>query len=346
MDVFTFLRRPDPAWHAMYRFNPGVDNPVEFLHSLHYGVFEDGFPMPSIPEVKEFEESMEDLADQITSDYDKLREIIQYRDHIMCVWVEKMTIKDRQTMLESILGTEVPRNHRPDLTVFLASLKSFAPVTGVKLRPPAHQTRNFDAFCTPQINLEDLCNNPRSMILFIDSRAANSPVQFWRDDLERGYLGRQARIIIGPFLPRYTVTFHETGQYARLEALTPSPTDVNFRLLRQHRATTPGEASIVLRAQSRIYRMLREWCEQVLGRYPPTAVLSPSDSCLSIYNYTSTNIHQIVMEEPYKSPADIDFTALSEILQAKADGSRNHLLNLRENPRYFVEHVGKTLDHH
>lgn len=66
--------------------------------------------MPSIPEVEEFEESMEDLADQITSDYDKLREIIQYRDYIICVWVEKMTIKDRQTMLESILGIKVLKN--------------------------------------------------------------------------------------------------------------------------------------------------------------------------------------------------------------------------------------------
>ncbi|CAJ2502339.1 Uu.00g097330.m01.CDS01 [Anthostomella pinea] len=228
MDIYSYLRRPDPAYAAYYDFNPDVDDDFEYLQSRGYGQL-DGPVMPGRPTSHELRDSVNAISDEITKAYTELKVAYAANGKVILEQWVRMTKEERTSALQKAFGNGIAQQHRPDIRLLLKALPSIA--TGrFKVNPGTwtELTKHREVFKTPQINIEDLALFPEHLGLLWRSRATNHPVLFWRFDLEASYLARHTKVLVGPFLPRYVVTFSDLTPYANLVALTSEAVSVGI----------------------------------------------------------------------------------------------------------------------
>ncbi|CAJ2509743.1 Uu.00g056430.m01.CDS01 [Anthostomella pinea] len=222
MDVHTYLRRPGPCWHALYGYNPDIDNPIRYLSSLGYGPNASGFDMPEILNETEARKRVQYLSTSIATLYRSLKtRIEQQKQTILSTWMNELSVADRREIANSAWGSALPENHQPDLHI-LCQAMSDVTGTGVKLEASGHKpiSKKIESFRFPFLNIKDLAIYPSNLTTLLTSRATEDPIAFWRLDLDAAYMGRQIRAVNGPFLARYVVKFNGTSKSEDYESTT------------------------------------------------------------------------------------------------------------------------------
>ncbi|CAJ2510482.1 Uu.00g132910.m01.CDS01 [Anthostomella pinea] len=350
MDVYNWLNRPDPAWSAYYNFNPTRDDARSYLQSLGYGI-SGGFPLPVIAtSPSDLDARISFLGHGILAAYEEMKKMHGHHHGGFKIYWANMGVKQRAAMLAEAWGGPLPLRHRPDLHELLTQLNGIT-LKGVNIKPKGfdHLLSNKQAFRAPFLNAEDLSNVPVSMLLLFGSLSSHHPVEFWRRDLESAHMGRQLRVILGPFLPRHVVTFQSGEEsYAQLVALTSDAADKNYALLLRHRAVTPGEAVIVLESQHQLYQFLAKWAAKIVEKVDtvtiPREVNEPA--ILSSETTKMKSSAFISLESAYGIPKDLNLDQIVDISDGMCYLGAEELKQARQEPSFFKDHVVDELESH
>jgi hypothetical protein len=115
----------------------------------------------------------------------------------------------------------------------------------------------------PYINLEDLCNKSL-MMLFVTSRAHNSPALFARADFDHTHLGRiSLSINVADIKPKEYTLFIEgdtNETYGRLVSWKNDPSAARASMQKY----IPGEGLMAMECQEKIYDFLVKCCTSLL----------------------------------------------------------------------------------
>lgn len=158
-------------------------------------------------------------------------------------------------------------------------------------------------------------------------------------------------VFSGLYLPGHRVKFecNNTTAYATVEATqTESEEGREFA-----ESDQVQESVYVPRIQEKVLEFLLSMCELILHDVdcttPVNMVPQPEPPSLLLQSIAARGeqplLSAIAAEAAYRAPALISFDLLAELMQARVDALKDHVFELRQDPRYFTEAVGVVDSH-
>lgn len=301
-----------------------------------------------------------DHAESIFASYGQLETIIKHHEATLeRRWTQKARNKREQILLEAWPGMAAV--HRPDFAVFRAAQLPHQP------RASKSASEISDAYRFPTVNLEDL-SKTRPLLLMLSARGRNRPDVFAMADHKAMTLGYLAGAIDAPFIDRHSMLLvgQKTAKsYGALVSWSDEPAAEQWLL--DALAFGVGLGLEVLANQDRLMKFLLRCCALILhdvdlgavhlspqwqtiagtekAAQPPTeqqtATLTPS----ALPTTPLRSIIEQSNEAAYGAPLPIDLAWMESLVAAKLESSRDHLVNLREDPSYFAYHMGEYREH-
>jgi hypothetical protein len=282
------------------------------------------------------------LGDNIGKDYRTLNAIIvRHEALIRKRWLKKSARQRRDVLLQ--IWPDMTESHRPDHLEIAEDLKK-------ALAKLNRDTLPSDACTWPFINLEDL-TKPRSLLVFLNSRGRNVPMNFAESEVEFSPLADISPCGPEPVLENYKLYFaRDSSDYGRTVNLDIDgeeiPNDENgFKMCMR-------PALYVLYIQERILRFLVACCSHILHDISQEQLMSapildePSTSELSLRDDAGhLNFADSVAVAPYRNRGAMDFTRLRFYMESLLTNAKDHLWALREDPSYLHDTILEFADH-
>lgn len=149
-------------------------------------------PTPSFPSLSQVRLLARQRANDIFADHEALARLLDiYEDILHKRWAKKSGEQRRKVLLKAC--PNIPAKHRPD----------FEALRRESIEQTRSNTRFYDSFLLPSINLEDLAKH-NMLLLFVESRARQPPDVFANADFNSIHLGTICQAIVpsvGAFIP-------------------------------------------------------------------------------------------------------------------------------------------------
>lgn len=281
-----------------------------------------------------------DSVTEIFTHYELLGDILDRHEvTIHSRWLNKSKAQRRAIILSSWKSDMAP-SHRPDWE-FLSNGKWLA---------RGHLTyEDWEAMRCPQVNQENL-TKPRSLLLFLSSRARNHPANFAAADLGAMNIGMSLEFLKCGHLPHYVMMFTANKDVATYGKLVK--VDVQAKASeRPHvlQCLLVGEGLLVLQAQERILKFLVACARRILHDVSDmdvfTGPVSPAHKLPDVTATGFASLAVMVAEAPYRVPRQLDLDRIVSLLDAKRSQAADHLRSLREDPGYFHRHTNEVSEH-
>ncbi|KAI4734885.1 hypothetical protein E4T50_14587 [Aureobasidium sp. EXF-12298] len=279
------------------------------------------------------------LSDGLFSDWHELRDIINNHDGLIQKRWRNKTRDQKTSVLLEAWGKAMSESHRPDLTLFISTLKDESP-------------HSLDAYKWPYINLEDLLR-PRVLTSFLSSRGGLRPYAFCHADLSACALGNATTKMGKSDMKGCTMLFldSETPQgYVKVISESGNNDSANSD-------TTGcwfdvGQGLLILEVQQRIWHFLLACAKAIVhdlveaAQDPtPDPEPQPQPSALPTNEPASLALATSTLDTPYRSPAQLDLSRLTSLVYAKRSAIADHIWLLREDPSYFADCVNEWKEH-
>ena len=297
-------------------------------------------PIPKMISPEEVRAQAKKHSTQIFEDWELLIAIL---DHHGATVHRRWLKRSKKQRLELLLAAwpKMSSAHRPDFLAFRKETE----------RQREAGTKFREAYMWPYVNLEDL-SKPRTLLLFVQSRARNPPHAFAMVDFDAVHLGLVTKAIVPFFLNEHTMMFTGRQSPRTYGELIPwGDNDDAFDWMMSGKGTHPGQGLIILEIQHRVLRFLVDCCTHILHDIPKHTLLSdtyPIQSPLKLVEETVDGFASLAVlaaEAPYRSPASLDFKRLESLIAAKKSASEDHIWALREDPSYFAESLLDFKEH-
>jgi hypothetical protein len=138
---------------------------------------------------------------------------------------------------------------------------------------------------------------------------------------------------------------HSPEQYGQITKYEPSAEKADQRLL-------PNVSSglLILQIQDIILDFLEKLCSQLLHDDKlkdalKAAPILPEPPDLTVQDGKWLSIVDLVLETPYLVLQKVDLRRLRSLAEARRDECKNHALDMREDPPYFVNIYRQWADH-
>ncbi|CAD6588568.1 MAG: hypothetical protein ASARMPREDX12_003374 [Alectoria sarmentosa] len=149
---------------------------------------------------------------------------------------------------------------------------------------------------------------------------------------------------------------HLTGQktpetYGRINSWKEDP-ESSYKLV-SGMGAQPGDALAILEVHRRIIRFLLACSRSILHDLPSKSLAPPVSptgfTCIALLkdqpDAAQPSLLDMIVESPYRVPAQSDFARLHTYVNAKRSESTDHLWLSREDPTYLVEILREASDH-
>lgn len=208
---------------------------------------------------------------------------------------------------------------------------------------------NLEALFWPYINIEDL-TKPKSLLIFLNSRARNLPWTFAMSESEfspHGFFTCWHECLGTTAMMRFFPTLDPRAYMEIMEG--------SFRdgwIPDGHVHTDILEGLQILRTQVHIMAFLADCCYILLHDITgddfiaASVQVEPPRSELLLQNALGhTCFSDILVVAPYIKRADIDFARLEGYVIAMCDEMKDHVFMLREDPSYFADTLEQAFEH-
>ncbi|KAM0700850.1 hypothetical protein Q7P35_012572 [Cladosporium inversicolor] len=291
-------------------------------------------------ELSPIESRRSDSVVEIDTHYGLLGAILDRREAtIHSRWLNKNKAQRRVIILKAWRADMAP-SHRPDWEC----------LSNGKTKARGYLTyEDWEAMQCPQINQENL-TNPRSLLLFLSSRAINHPANFAAADLAAMNIGIFLQFLECGHLPDYVMMFTAHDDVARYGKLVKVDMQAKANE-RPHvlQCLPVGEGLLVLQAQERILKFLVACARHILHDVPDmdvfTGPTSPAPKLPDIAATGFASLAVMVAEAPYRVPRQLDPDRIVSLLAAKRSQAADHLRSLREDPGYFYRYSNEVNEH-
>lgn len=295
--------------------------------------------LESSPTFDKVRQTSRALSDGLFSDWHELRNIINNHDGLIQKRWRNKTRDQKTSVLLEAWGNAMSESHRPDLTLFISTLKDESP-------------HSLGAYKWPYINLEDLLR-PRVLPSFLSSRGGLRPYAFCHADLSACALGNATTKMGKSDMKGCTMLFldSETPQdYVKVISESGNNDSVNSD-------TTGcwfdvGQGLLILEVQQRIWHFLLACAKAIVhdlveAAQDPTPDPEPQlqPSALPTNEPASLTLAISTLDAPYRSPAQLDLSRLMSLVCAKRSAIADHIWLLREDPSYFADCVNEWKEH-
>jgi hypothetical protein len=192
------------------------------------------------------------MAAQIFSDWERLNAIL---DRHQAMIYKRWAKKPRKQRVEVLLAAwpKMSAKPRPDFDTFKRETEQQRGA-GTKFR---------DAYLWPRISLADLAK-PRTLPLFLDSRARNSPDAFAVADENAWHLGHVSNAIVPAFLNYHTMMFtNRKAPETYGELIAWDNHEKAFNCLITRKGMHPGAGLVVLEVQECILGFVFGICQRI-----------------------------------------------------------------------------------
>ncbi|KAL8729346.1 MAG: hypothetical protein Q9181_005044, partial [Wetmoreana brouardii] len=277
-------------------------------------------------------------VDNIFDKHERLNFLMdQFGDIIRKRWLKK-TPAQREKIITTAWVGEMPKYHRPDINAWLS------------YTPDAYPGPCTDYFVFPHINVDDL-SKPRPLLVFMESRAQNSPDAFAAFDWDSMEIGLATAILIPPQLSGWTMSLlgRKTAKtYGQLRSWKHDQGALD--LFKDGIGCQAGEGLTTLLVQSKLLDFLVRSISLIIpdiATDQPSSIveteMAPSDS--RILSQAPSSPLEALLEAPYRAPPPIDFRRLQSLIYAKHAEIGDHLWYLRQDPGYFRDTLYDFSEH-
>ncbi|KAF2747089.1 hypothetical protein M011DRAFT_477543 [Sporormia fimetaria CBS 119925] len=270
------------------------------------------------------------LSEVIMRDSAYLRSLVEKQDlTLRRRWLKRNPGQKQDLLLRA--WPNMPAMHRPNDQANIATPNE----------------RDWDSLLLPYINMEDLKQDP-ALTVFLHARAKNPPSHFALSEplfssLLPPKLTLRARWPDAAMLLTGTSIANGYGQIEKCEGSG----DFGEQMELLGRGVSPGEGLIILYIQHRIYDFLLRCCLLLLHREAPHSLFTDVEPPPAVTEPLDEPSYGKALE-PYceRYGPKVDVQKLKSLVMELKREAREHLLLLREDPRYFADqgHIG--LDHH
>ncbi|PQE15299.1 C2H2 and C2HC zinc finger protein [Rutstroemia sp. NJR-2017a BVV2] len=227
------------------------------------------------------------------------------------------------------------------------------------------ETRYRDAYLFPHINLTDLSDNKKNLLMFLNKRGRCAPSLFVRTDHNHMRAGLNLRALQQYLLvgTRHLMLLEDEENYGALElwnGFQDSPEDNNWAIpegkkddgtLWYGRGLLLGDGLLVLEIQQRTLHFLIRCCQEILSHLEPDELVAGDG--LESANVPppvdeggdTLSITAVGQSKFYSCLGRPSFTRLKDILYARRALAEDHLWLLKSDPGYFGQQLQATYDH-
>ena len=301
-------------------------------------------PVPELPTFKQVQCQAKEHAESIFNTQRALVELLDKCEHVLIKrWMRK-TAEQRRSILVAV-APHIPATHSPDFQAMRKEDMERWEVTRTGTQPR-------DSWLLPSINNEDL-TQPRSLILFLRSRARNPPGVFVNADFNSIRIGHMTQAIKISHLPGYTMLLagQETPEaYGRMLSWDKYPEALD--LMSSGVGVQPGEGLIVMEIQKRKLDFLLKCAQTILqglnadaNRLPPRPTEVEVQDLLARDDAEWPSLSMEILEAPYRIPDGFEVSKLQALIKARRDYAEDHLWSLREDPSYFQDTILELSEH-
>lgn len=307
------------------------NNPARLFEALTNG--NPNIPTPEFVTVTHAKRKAEHYAKGIFSCQRTLNHILERFEATLIKRWSKKSVEQRRKVLLQVLPC-LPSTHRPD---FQAMRK------GPSEKSPRH-IQLQDCWLLPSLNLEDL-TKPKTLPLFLRSRASNPPGAFVNADFNSVHLGTVTGAIKTPYVSGYTMLLAGQKTEADYGRLISWDEDSDaFDMMSKGTGIQPGEGLIVLEIQQRKMQFLLQCAETILQDLPLQNTDVPKQPIrkeveLGGRHSEWPSLTMEVVEAPYREPDRLDMSRLQTFVNASKNHAEDHIWSLREDPSYFQDTV-------
>ncbi|KAF3057297.1 hypothetical protein GL218_05982 [Daldinia childiae] len=196
-----------------------------------------------------------------------------------------------------------------------------------------------EAYMWPYINLEDLLSGDR-LLLFMESRGRKHPSVFVNRDFLDSKSAVEKGVVSINYLDNNLMRFDAADDdkdtrsgYGRLETFFRASRAEMETLLISGAGFLPGEGIRILEIQERIMRFLLDCCRGIL--YDIVEVKSLHEIPLAT----------LTAEVSYRTPLELDFHQLQQLLLAHHFDAEENFWALREDPSFFADAISDITRH-
>lgn len=349
MDPNRFAEWSDVNWHAIGKLQPGDTRAREEAFLNHLDM--DPRLLPTVVAPEKARQQAQEEAKAIWSNWRTFGQCwSQHRGTIVYTW-QKLSLFERKMMLKKAWGQELPDVHNPDLELLIRKAKIIerGKVT-MQAGGPAEVLDWRLSFLTPYINNQDLAEDANNLLFLLHSRAMNSPVSFWREDLKSQYTGRQTHLLVGTFRPFFAQSFLQEDGYGQLVPFSPLPDDhIMLKVLRQE-VVLVGDGFLILEAQHKLLQFLTNITQLLI--HAKKAPWSGSEVAPLLRNLErdtascTTSLTTLALKDCYIKSWALPINSMLSVSEAFSNESENCLQELRQDPELFRTTILETLDHH
>ena len=284
---------------------------------------------------------IEEMRQSIFHDWKSLQGILAcHEEKIYRRWMKMTKVRRTRVLLEA--WPDMAATHRPDFATWRGVSTDKSPEFAAKFR----ETCLF-----PHINLEDLAK-PRSLLLFLKSRADNAPHTFAMADGKVVHFGRAIEAISRTFLGKHTMIFTgrtDVSRYGELVAWRDNWDAPTW--LDTGKGVRPGHGLLILEVQQQTMRFLVDCCKAILHDIPANALTTGGQlihQSLPLDGETADGfaVRAILAAEAcYRAPASLDLASLETVFAARVLVAEDHITSLREDPSYFTQALYECKEH-
>ncbi|KAM3079659.1 hypothetical protein ACMFMG_006072 [Clarireedia jacksonii] len=262
----------------------------------------------------------------------------------------ELSIRKRWTKLTNVKRSKILQKVWPKISEFnRPHMIAFA------LEPTEQRikaTNYRDAYLLPHINLRDLANNKKNLLMFLNKRGRCNPSLFSRTDWRHMKPGTDHLMLLedeqnyGSIVTWKNFKLHVQGRDWSLKEGVKDDGTIWYGL-----GFTPMEGLLVLEIQQRTLHFLIGCCQEILSNLKPDELVA-GDSIESV-NLPSPvdgggdtlSIAAVGHSKFYSFLERPSFTRLKDILYARRALAEDHLWLLKSDPEYFSQQLQTNYEH-
>ncbi|KAL7784141.1 hypothetical protein V8C37DRAFT_420743 [Trichoderma ceciliae] len=280
---------------------------------------------------------IEERAQSISTSHETLHKILlRHESVIQARWAKKRPRQKQKILLE--LWPNMPKMHRPDF--YAHRLAGYLD----------KDTEYRDWYMWPYINEHDLTTRD-SLLLLLNSRGYSKPSDFVDADVAAMRYGLEIKVLKSNYLSGYAIILSDAKSSEDYGKLVDISAYSEMELLDLDKdQISPYYGILILEAQERLLAFLVNCCKQILHDIPSENLVSGAFPILPeapkpVSDVDKFNLAVVAAEAPYRVPAKPNFKLIGLMLGAKASETKDHLVNLREDPAYFVNAMMAIKEH-